>query len=88
MECRVVPRGAQRSTPPRTRSADCIAGFHHGGPVVSMAEAALNAMAAAELTENGFTVLTHDIGTQTPAGAAEALATAVLTRLEDQADGA
>jgi hypothetical protein len=52
-----------------------------------MAEAALNSTAA-ELTENGFTVLTHDIGTQTPAGAAEALAIAVLTRLEDQADGA
>jgi hypothetical protein len=54
MECRVVPRGAQRSTPPRTRSADCTAGFHYGGPVASMAEAELNATAA-ELTENGFT---------------------------------
>lgn len=41
MECRVVPRDAQRSTPPRTRSADCTVGFHHGGPVASMAEAAL-----------------------------------------------
>lgn len=62
--------------------------FHRGGQAVSMAEAALYATAAAELTEHGFTVLTHDIGTQTPGEAAEALATAVLGRLEDQADDA
>jgi dTMP kinase len=60
--------------------------FHRGGLMVSMAEAALYATVATELTEHGFTVLTHDIGTQTPGEAAQALATAVLTRLEDQAD--
>jgi dTMP kinase len=62
--------------------------FHRGGQAASMAEAALYAAVAAELTEHGFTVLTHNIGTQAPSEAAETLATAVLTRLEDQADGA
>jgi len=59
--------------------------FHRGGQVVSMAEAALYATVAAELAEHGFAVLTHDIGTQTPGEVAEALATAVFARLEDQA---
>jgi dTMP kinase len=62
--------------------------FHRGGQVVSLAEAALYATVAAELAEHGFAVLTHDIGTQTPSEAAEALATAVLARLEDQAGDA
>jgi dTMP kinase len=62
--------------------------FHRGGQVVSMAEAALYITVAAELAEHGFAVLTHDIGTQTPSEAAEALATAVLARLEDQAGDA
>ena len=51
-----------------------------------MAEAALYATAAAELAEHGFAVLTHDIGTQTPGEVAETLTTAILARLEDQAD--
>jgi dTMP kinase len=62
--------------------------FHRGGQVVSMAEAALYATAAAELAEQGFAVLTHNIGTQTPGEAAETLAAAILARLQDQAGGA
>jgi dTMP kinase len=58
--------------------------FHRGGQVVSMAEAALYTTVATELTEHGFAVLTHDIGTQTPSEVAEALTTAVLGRLEHQ----
>jgi dTMP kinase len=61
--------------------------FHRGGQVASLAEAALYATVATELAEHGFAVLTHDIGTQTPSEVAEALATAVLVRLEDQAGG-
>jgi hypothetical protein len=45
-----VARSARRRREREARTA----GFHHGGPVASMAEAALNATAA-ELTENGFT---------------------------------
>ncbi len=62
--------------------------FHRGGQVVSMAEAALYATAATELAEHGVEVLTHDIGTLTPSEAAETLASAVLTRLQDQAGDA
>ena len=62
--------------------------FHRGGQVVSMAEAALYATAAAELAEQGFAVLTHNIGTQTAGEAAETLAAAILARLQDQAGGA
>ena len=62
--------------------------FHRGGQAVSMAEAALYATAATELAKHGFAVLTHDIGTQTPGEMAEALATAVLASLQDQAGDA
>jgi dTMP kinase len=62
--------------------------FHRGGQVVGLAEAALYATAATELAEHGFAVLTHDIGAQTPGDVAGALATAVLAKLQDQADGA
>lgn len=62
--------------------------FHRGGQVVSMAEAALYTTVATELTEHGFAVLTHDIGTQTPSEVAQILAAAILARLEDQAGGA
>lgn len=61
--------------------------FHRGGQVVSMAEAALYATVATELTEQGFAVLTHDVGTQTPGEVVKTLAVAVLARLEDQIGG-
>jgi dTMP kinase len=62
--------------------------FHRGGQVVSMAEAALYTTVAAELAEQGFAVLTHDIGTQTPSEVTETLAVAVLARMQDQAGDA
>jgi dTMP kinase len=62
--------------------------FHRGGQAAGMAEAALYATVATELTEHGFAVLTHDIATQTPGEMAQTLATAILTRLEDHAGGA
>jgi hypothetical protein len=43
---------------------------------------------ATELTERGFAVLTHDIGTEPPSQVAETLAGTVLARLEDQAGDA
>ena len=59
--------------------------FHRGGHVIGITEAAaLYATAAADLTEHGFEVLTHDIDAQTPGQVAEALAAAVLTRRETQ----
>jgi len=62
--------------------------FHRGGQVAGMAEAALYATVATELTEHGLAVLTHDIGAQTPGEVAQALAAAILTGLEDHASGA
>jgi dTMP kinase len=62
--------------------------FHRGGQVVSMAEAALYTTVAAELAEQGFAVLTHDIGTQTPSEVTETPAVAVLARMQDQAGDA
>jgi hypothetical protein len=48
-------------------------------------EAALYATVATELTELGFAIVTHDIGTQTQGEVAQTLATAILTRLDDHA---
>lgn len=62
--------------------------FHRGGQVAGIAEAALYTTVATELTEHGFAVLTHDIGTQTTDEVAQTLATAILTRLEDHAGDA
>jgi len=62
--------------------------FHRGGQAAGIAEAALYATVATELAEHGFAVLAHDITTQTPGEAAQTLATAILTRLEDHAASA
>ncbi len=62
--------------------------FHRGGQVAGMAEAALYATVATELTEHGFAVLTHDIAAQTPGEVAQTLAIAILARLEDHAGDA
>jgi dTMP kinase len=60
--------------------------FHRGGTATGMAEAALYATAAADLTEHGFQVLTHNTDAQAPAQIAAALAAAILARQESQAD--
>jgi dTMP kinase len=60
--------------------------FHRGGHATGMAEAALYAAAAADLTEHGFDVLTHDTDAQTPSQIAAALAAAILARPETQPD--
>lgn len=81
----IILSGNASCTRERAEKRGLYSRFHRGGQVVATAEAALYATAATELAEHGFAVLTHDIGTQTPSEAAEALTTAVLARLEDQA---
>jgi dTMP kinase len=85
--CIILSGDASRA-PERAEKRGLYSRFHRGGQVVSMAEAALYATAAAELAEHGFAVLTHDIGTQTPGEVAETLAAAVLARMQDQAGDA
>ena len=58
--------------------------FHRGGQTAGQAEAALYEQTAIDMTERGFTVLTHDIGTQTPPETAATLATAILARWQPQ----
>jgi len=60
--------------------------FHRGGYQAGLAEAALYATAAAELTVRGFDVLTHDVGSQAPSNVAEALASTILARRQAQRD--
>jgi dTMP kinase len=84
----IILSGDASCTRERAEKRGLYSRFHRGGQVVSMVEAALYAAAAAELTEHGFAVLTHDIGTQTPGEVAQTLASAVLARLKDQAGDA
>lgn len=58
--------------------------FHRGGQEASMTEAALYPIAAADLTEHGFQVMTYNIDARTPSQIAAALATAVLARQATQ----
>lgn len=80
----IILSGDAASARKRAEKRGLYSRFHRGGHVTSMAEAALYATAAADLTEHGFQVLTQDIDAQTPHQVAEALATAILTRRQTQ----
>jgi dTMP kinase len=82
----IILSGDAASARKRADERGLYSRFHRGGHVISMAEAALYVTAAADLTEHGFEVLTHDIDAQTPGQVAEALAAAVLARRETQPD--
>jgi dTMP kinase len=58
--------------------------FHRGGPQASMTEAALYPIAAADLTEHGFSVLTYNTNAQEPSQIAAALATTILAQQATQ----
>jgi dTMP kinase len=80
----IILSGDAASAHKRAEKRGLYSRFHRGGHVISMAEAALYATAAADLAEHGFEVLTHDIDSQTPCQVADALAAAILARRETQ----
>ena len=82
----IILSGDAASARKRAEKRGLYSRFHRSGYVISMAEGALDATAAADQTEHGFEVLVHDIDAQTPGQAAEALAAAVLARRETQPD--
>jgi dTMP kinase len=68
----------------RARERGLHSRFHRGGHLAGLAEAALYASAAAEMTQHSFEVITHDIGTQTADQVAGQLSGVILARWHAQ----
>jgi dTMP kinase len=80
----VILSGDTARTRGRAEQRGHYSRFHRGGILAGQAEAALYEKTATEMTGRGFTVLTHDIGTQTALEAADSLTAAIVARWRPQ----